>query len=133
MSVGGGASRVPDVLANGKKNDSCFIFINDMHDVGRQRAAGITGGNDERIKTVNHMLTQKDGFKGKLDAIFITGTNHVDVVAIGDVRPGSFNRRIVLYLLNIAVFLEILNLHAQGKLFTGFVDLDHIARRTTGF
>lgn len=133
MFVGVGASRVRDLFANAKKNAPCIIFIDEIDAVGRQRGAGIAGGNDEREQTLNQMLTEMDGFEGNSGVIVIAATNRADVLDQALLRPGRFDRRVVVDLPDFSGRLAILNVHARGKPLGKDVDLDQIARRTPGF
>lgn len=133
MFVGVGASRVRDLFDNAKKNAPCIIFIDEIDAVGRQRGAGIAGGNDEREQTLNQMLTEMDGFEGNSGVIVIAATNRADVLDQALLRPGRFDRRVVVDLPDFAGRLAILNVHARGKPLAKDVDLEQIARRTPGF
>lgn len=133
MFVGVGASRVRDLFANAKKNAPCIIFIDEIDAVGRQRGAGIAGGNDEREQTLNQMLTEMDGFEGNSGVIVIAATNRADVLDQALLRPGRFDRRVMVDLPDFAGRLAILNVHARGKPLAKDVDLEQIARRTPGF
>lgn len=133
MFVGVGASRVRDLFSNAKKNAPCIIFIDEIDAVGRQRGAGIAGGNDEREQTLNQMLTEMDGFEGNSGIIVIAATNRADVLDNALLRPGRFDRRVVVDLPDFTGRLEILKVHSRGKPFAKDVDLDQVARRTPGF
>lgn len=133
MFVGVGASRVRDLFANAKKNAPCIIFIDEIDAVGRQRGAGIAGGNDEREQTLNQMLTEMDGFEGNSGVIVIAATNRADVLDNALLRPGRFDRRVVVDLPDFSGRVSILNVHARGKPLAKDVDLEQIARRTPGF
>lgn len=133
MFVGVGASRVRDLFANAKKNAPCIIFIDEIDAVGRQRGAGIAGGNDEREQTLNQLLTEMDGFEGNSGVIVIAATNRADVLDSALLRPGRFDRRIMVDLPDFSGRLAILNVHARGKPLAKDVDLDQVARRTPGF
>ncbi|CDF33542.1 cell division protein FtsH [Chondrus crispus] len=133
MFVGVGASRVRDLFANAKKNAPCIIFIDEIDAVGRQRGAGIAGGNDEREQTLNQMLTEMDGFEGNSGVIVIAATNRADVLDQALLRPGRFDRRIIVDLPDFSGRLAILKVHARGKPLAKDVDLEQISRRTPGF
>lgn len=133
MFVGVGASRVRDLFANAKKNAPCIIFIDEIDAVGRQRGAGIAGGNDEREQTLNQMLTEMDGFEGNSGVIVIAATNRADILDNALLRPGRFDRRVVVDLPDFNGRYSILKVHARGKPLAKDVDLEQIARRTPGF
>ncbi len=133
MFVGVGASRVRDLFEQAKNNAPCIVFIDEIDAVGRQRGAGLGGGNDEREQTLNQLLTEMDGFEGNTGIIIIAATNRPDVLDAALLRPGRFDRQVVVDRPDFAGRLEILNVHARGKTFAKDVDLDRIARRTPGF
>jgi cell division protease FtsH len=133
MFVGVGASRVRDLFEQAKSNAPCIVFIDEIDAVGRQRGAGLGGGNDEREQTLNQLLTEMDGFEGNTGIIIIAATNRPDVLDAALLRPGRFDRQVVVDRPDFAGRLEILNVHARGKTFAKDVDLDRIARRTPGF
>ncbi len=133
MFVGVGASRVRDLFKKAKENAPCLIFIDEIDAVGRQRGAGIGGGNDEREQTLNQLLTEMDGFEGNTGIIIIAATNRPDVLDAALLRPGRFDRQVVVDRPDYAGRSEILNVHARGKTLAKDVDLDKIARRTPGF
>ncbi|MEM9003874.1 MAG: ATP-dependent zinc metalloprotease FtsH [Cyanobacteria bacterium P01_F01_bin.86] len=133
MFVGVGASRVRDLFKKAKENAPCIIFIDEIDAVGRQRGAGIGGGNDEREQTLNQLLTEMDGFEGNSGVIVIAATNRVDVLDTALLRPGRFDRQVMVDLPDIKGRLEILNVHARNKKMAEQVSLDAIARRTPGF
>ena len=133
MFVGVGASRVRDLFAQAKKNAPCIIFIDEIDAVGRQRGAGIAGGNDEREQTLNQILTEMDGFEGNPGIIVIAATNRADVLDSALLRPGRFDRRIVVDLPDFKGRVAILGVHSKGKPLEDSVDLEQIARRTPGF
>ena len=133
MFVGVGASRVRDLFSNAKKNAPCIIFIDEIDAVGRQRGAGIAGGNDEREQTLNQMLTEMDGFEGNSGVIVIAATNRADVLDQALLRPGRFDRRVIVDLPDFKGRYEILLVHARGKPLAKDVDLEQVARRTPGF
>jgi len=133
MFVGVGASRVRDLFEQAKSNAPCIVFIDEIDAVGRQRGAGLGGGNDEREQTLNQLLTEMDGFEGNTGIIIIAATNRPDVLDSALLRPGRFDRQVVVDRPDYAGRLEILNVHARGKTLSKDVDLDRIARRTPGF
>ncbi|MEO1403741.1 MAG: ATP-dependent zinc metalloprotease FtsH3 [Cyanobacteria bacterium J06635_1] len=133
MFVGVGASRVRDLFEQAKANAPCIVFIDEIDAVGRQRGAGLGGGNDEREQTLNQLLTEMDGFEGNTGIIIIAATNRPDVLDAALLRPGRFDRQVVVDRPDYAGRLEILNVHARGKTFGKDVDLEKIARRTPGF
>ncbi|MGF1569668.1 MAG: ATP-dependent zinc metalloprotease FtsH3 [Nodosilinea sp.] len=133
MFVGVGASRVRDLFEQAKANAPCIVFIDEIDAVGRQRGAGLGGGNDEREQTLNQLLTEMDGFEGNTGIIIIAATNRPDVLDSALLRPGRFDRQVVVDRPDYAGRLEILNVHARGKTFAKDVDLQKIARRTPGF
>ncbi|WP_008316727.1 ATP-dependent zinc metalloprotease FtsH3 [Leptolyngbya sp. PCC 6406] len=133
MFVGVGASRVRDLFEQAKSNAPCIVFIDEIDAVGRQRGAGLGGGNDEREQTLNQLLTEMDGFEGNTGIIIIAATNRPDVLDSALLRPGRFDRQVVVDRPDFAGRLEILQVHARGKTFSKDVDLDRIARRTPGF
>ncbi|MBW4695198.1 MAG: ATP-dependent zinc metalloprotease FtsH3 [Lyngbya sp. HA4199-MV5] len=133
MFVGVGASRVRDLFEQAKSNAPCIVFIDEIDAVGRQRGAGLGGGNDEREQTLNQLLTEMDGFEGNTGIIIIAATNRPDVLDAALLRPGRFDRQVVVDRPDYAGRLEILNVHARGKTLSKDVDLDKIARRTPGF
>ena len=133
MFVGVGASRVRDLFKKAKDNAPCIIFIDEIDAVGRQRGAGIGGGNDEREQTLNQLLTEMDGFEGNTGIIIIAATNRPDVLDTALLRPGRFDRQIMVDAPDIKGRLEILKVHARNKKLDPSVSLDAIARRTPGF
>lgn len=133
MFVGVGASRVRDLFEQAKNNAPCIVFIDEIDAVGRQRGAGLGGGNDEREQTLNQLLTEMDGFEGNTGIIIIAATNRPDVLDAALLRPGRFDRQVVVDRPDYAGRLEILNVHARGKTLAKDVDLEKIARRTPGF
>ena len=133
MFVGVGASRVRDLFDQAKANAPCIVFIDEIDAVGRQRGAGLGGGNDEREQTLNQLLTEMDGFEGNTGIIIIAATNRPDVLDAALLRPGRFDRQVVVDRPDYAGRQEILKVHARGKTLSKDVDLDRIARRTPGF
>jgi len=133
MFVGVGASRVRDLFEQAKKNAPCIVFIDEIDAVGRQRGAGMGGGNDEREKTLNQLLTEMDGFEGNSGIIIVAATNRPDVLDSALMRPGRFDRQVTVDRPDYAGRLQILNVHAKDKTLSKDVDLDKVARRTPGF
>lgn len=133
MFVGVGASRVRDLFEQAKANAPCIVFIDEIDAVGRQRGAGLGGGNDEREQTLNQLLTEMDGFEGNTGIILIAATNRPDVLDAALMRPGRFDRQVVVDRPDYSGRSEILQVHARGKTLGKDVDLDKIARRTPGF
>ena len=133
MFVGVGASRVRDLFKKAKENAPCIVFIDEIDAVGRQRGAGIGGGNDEREQTLNQLLTEMDGFEGNSGIIVIAATNRPDVLDKALMRPGRFDRQVMVDYPDMQGRLGILEVHARGKKIAPEVSLDAIARRTPGF
>ena len=133
MFVGVGASRVRDLFKKAKENAPCLIFIDEIDAVGRQRGAGIGGGNDEREQTLNQLLTEMDGFEGNTGIIIIAATNRPDVLDSALMRPGRFDRQVMVDAPDFKGRQEILNVHARNKKLSPTVSLEAIARRTPGF
>ena len=133
MFVGVGASRVRDLFKKAKENAPCIIFIDEIDAVGRQRGAGIGGGNDEREQTLNQLLTEMDGFEGNTGIIIIAATNRPDVLDSALLRPGRFDRQVMVDAPDIKGRLEVLGVHARNKKLDPSVSLETIARRTPGF
>jgi cell division protease FtsH len=128
-----GASRVRDLFEQAKKNAPCIVFIDEIDAVGRQRGAGLGGGNDEREQTLNQLLTEMDGFEGNNGIIIVAATNRPDVLDAALMRPGRFDRQVVVDRPDYAGRLQILGVHARGKTLAKDVDLDKVARRTPGY
>jgi cell division protease FtsH len=133
MFVGVGASRVRDLFKKAKENAPCIIFIDEIDAVGRQRGAGIGGGNDEREQTLNQLLTEMDGFEGNSGIIIVAATNRPDVLDSALLRPGRFDRQITVDTPDIKGRLAVLEVHARDKKLAPEISLDAIARRTPGF
>jgi cell division protease FtsH len=133
MFVGVGASRVRDLFKKAKENAPCLIFIDEIDAVGRQRGAGIGGGNDEREQTLNQLLTEMDGFEGNTGIIIIAATNRADVLDSALMRPGRFDRQVMVDNPDIKGRLGVLEVHARNKKLAPEVSLEAIARRTPGF
>ena len=133
LFVGVGASRVRDLFENAKKAKPCIIFIDEIDAVGRQRGAGMGGGNDEREQTLNQLLVQMDGFEDNEGIIVMAATNRVDILDPALLRPGRFDRRVNINIPDIKGREEILKVHARNKPFDSNVDFKTIARITSGF
>ena len=133
MFVGVGASRVRDLFEQGKKNAPCIVFIDEIDAVGRQRGAGLGGGHDEREQTLNQLLVEMDGFESNDGVILIASTNRPDVLDPALLRPGRFDRRVVVSLPDIKGREGILKVHSARIPFESDVDLTIIARGTPGF
>jgi cell division protease FtsH len=133
MFVGVGASRVRDLFKKAKENAPCLIFIDEIDAVGRQRGTGIGGGNDEREQTLNQLLTEMDGFEGNTGIIIIAATNRPDVLDAALLRPGRFDRQVMVDAPDLKGRGEILQVHSRNKKIDSSVSLDAIARRTPGF
>jgi len=133
MYVGVGASRVRDLFDQAKKNSPCIIFIDEIDAVGRRRGAGLGGGHDEREQTLNQLLVEMDGFGANEGVIMIAATNRPDILDPALMRPGRFDRQIVVNYPDIRGREEILKVHARGKPLAPDVDLSVIARTTAGF
>ena len=133
MFVGVGASRVRDLFKKAKRNAPCIVFIDEIDAVGRQRGAGLGGGNDEREQTLNQILTEMDGFERDTNIIVMAATNRPDVLDPALLRPGRFDRRIVVDTPDISDRQEILAVHSRGKNLAKDVDLKKIAAHTPGF
>ncbi len=133
MFVGVGASRVRDLFDQAKKNAPCIVFVDEIDAVGRQRGAGLGGGHDEREQTLNQLLVEMDGFSPNEGIIIIAATNRPDILDPALLRPGRFDREVVVDIPDINGRKEILKVHMKGKPLAGDVDLDVLARRTPGF
>ena len=133
MFVGVGASRVRDLFEQGKKNAPCIIFIDEIDAVGRHRGAGLGGGHDEREQTLNQLLVEMDGFESNDGVIIIAATNRPDVLDPALLRPGRFDRRIVVARPDLRGRMGILQVHTRKVPLGGHVDLEVIARGTPGF
>ena len=133
MFVGVGASRVRDLFKKAKENAPCLVFIDEIDAVGRQRGAGIGGGNDEREQTLNQLLTEMDGFEGNNGIIIIAATNRPDILDTALLRPGRFDRQVTVDLPTFKGRLGILEVHSREKKMAPQVSLEAIARRTPGF
>ncbi len=133
MFVGVGASRVRDLFEQAKKNSPCIIFIDEIDAVGRQRGAGLGGGHDEREQTLNQLLVEMDGFGANEGVIMIAATNRPDVLDPALMRPGRFDRQVVVSYPDIKGREEILKVHARGKPLAPDVNIKTIAKSTAGF
>jgi cell division protease FtsH len=133
MFVGVGAARVRDMFENAKKNAPCIIFIDEIDAVGRQRGAGMGGGNDEREQTLNQMLVEMDGFEGNSGIMVIAATNRPDVLDPALLRPGRFDRQVMVSLPDIRGREQILGVHMRKVPISNDVDAQVIARGTPGF
>ena len=133
MLVGVGAARVRDLFATAKKTQPAIIFIDEVDAIGRQRGTGIMGGHDEREQTLNQILVEMDGFTPNEQLVVMAATNRPDILDSALVRPGRFDRRVLLSLPDIEGRKEILQIHAKNKPFTASVDWEKVARRTVGF
>lgn len=133
MFVGVGAARVRDMFEQGRKNAPCIVFIDEIDAVGRQRGAGLGGGNDEREQTLNSLLVEMDGFDGHEGVIIIAATNRPDVLDSALLRPGRFDRQVTIDLPDLNGRYEILKVHAKKIALSEDVNLQHVARNTPGF
>ncbi len=133
MLVGVGAARVRDMFAQAKKAGPAIIFIDEVESIGRQRGMGISGGHDEREQTLNQILVEMDGFTPNDHVIVLAATNRPDLLDAALVRPGRFDRRVVLSLPDLEERKQIIELHMKGKPFTSDVSIERLARRTVGF
>jgi cell division protease FtsH len=133
MLVGVGAARVRDLFAQAKKNAPAIIFIDEIDAIGRMRSVGIMGGHDEREQTLNQILVEMDGFEPNTTVLIVAATNRGDLLDPALLRPGRFDRRVVLDLPDMAGRKDILRIHAKGKPFGTAVNWDKVAKRTVGF
>ncbi len=133
MFVGVGASRVRDLFEEAKKLNPCIVFIDEIDAVGRQRGTGLGGGHDEREQTLNQLLVEMDGFGTNENIIVIAATNRPDILDPALLRPGRFDRQVVVGDPDVRAREEILKLHAKGKPFVDSVDFKVIAKNTSGF
>ncbi len=133
MFVGVGASRVRDLFEQAKKASPCIIFVDEIDAVGRQRGAGVGGSHDEREQTLNQMLVEMDGFDSNTNVIVMAATNRPDVLDPALLRPGRFDRQVILDKPDVRGRLEILNVHARGKPMDPVIALEVLARQTAGF
>ena len=133
MFVGVGASRVRDLFAEAKAHAPCIVFIDELDAVGRHRGAGVGGGHDEREQTLNQLLVEMDGFEDRQSVIVMAATNRVDILDPALLRPGRFDRQIVVGSPDIGAREKILELHAKKKPFASDIDFKVIAKNTAGF
>ena len=133
MFVGVGASRVRDLFEEAKKNAPCIVFIDEIDAVARRRGTGMGGGHDEREQTLNQMLVEMDGFGINEGIIVMAATNRIDILDPAILRPGRFDRKVVVGRPDVQGRLEILNVHAAKKPLGDDVDLESLARTTAGF
>lgn len=132
LYVGVGASRVRDLFDNAKANSPCIVFIDEIDAVGRQRGAGMGGGNDEREQTLNQLLVEMDGFETNSGIIVLAATNRADILDPALTRPGRFDRQVYVHLPDVKGREEIIKVHAKNKPFSEDVDFKRIARLTSG-
>lgn len=133
LYVGVGASRVRDTFDQAKKKAPCIVFIDEIDAVGRQRGAGLGGGNDEREQTLNQLLVEMDGFEKNEGVIVMAATNRPDILDSALLRPGRFDRQIVIHLPDVKAREEILKIHSRQKPLADDVNLNHVAKSTAGF
>ncbi|MBQ9605447.1 MAG: ATP-dependent zinc metalloprotease FtsH [Firmicutes bacterium] len=133
MFVGVGASRVRDLFEQAKRNSPCLVFIDEIDAVGRRRGAGLGGGHDEREQTLNQLLVEMDGFGANEGVIVIAATNRPDILDPALLRPGRFDRRVVVGIPDVKGRKEILEVHAKGKKIAADVDMEDVAKTTPGF
>ena len=133
MFVGVGASRVRDMFKKAKETAPCIVFIDEIDAVGRQRGAGLGGGNDEREQTLNQLLVEMDGFGENSSVIIMAATNRPDVLDPALLRPGRFDRQITMTMPDVNARTEILKVHARNKKLSPRVNLEDVSRRTPGF
>ena len=133
MLVGVGAARVRDLFAQAKKSAPAIIFIDEIDAIGRTRSVGAMGGHDEREQTLNQILVEMDGFEPNASVMVVAATNRGELLDSALLRPGRFDRRVVLDLPDMAGRKDILAIHAKGKPFAVSVDWDKVSKRTVGF
>jgi cell division protease FtsH len=133
MFVGVGASRVRDLFEQAKRNAPCIVFVDEIDAVGRHRGAGLGGGHDEREQTLNQILVEMDGFDTGTNVIVLAATNRPDILDPALLRPGRFDRRVILDNPDLRGRKEILRVHSNGKPLDEDVDLERVARQTVGF
>merc|ERR1719188_1428523 len=133
LFVGVGASRVRDIFKKAKENGPCIVFIDEIDAIGRQRGAGMGGGNDEREQTLNQILTEMDGFEGNSGVIVVAATNRSDILDNALLRPGRFDRRVQVGLPDVKGREQILKVHVKNKKLGEDITLTDVAKRTAGF
>lgn len=133
MFVGVGASRVRDLFDQAKKHAPCIVFVDEIDAVGRQRGAGLGGGHDEREQTLNQLLVEMDGFEGTTGIIVVAATNRPDILDSALLRPGRFDRQVVIDRPDVSGREQILSVHAKGKPLAKDIELKILAKRTPGF
>ena len=133
MFVGVGASRVRDLFDQAKRNSPCIVFVDEIDAVGRHRGAGLGGGHDEREQTLNQILVEMDGFDTGTNVIVLAATNRPDILDPALLRPGRFDRRVVLDNPDLKGRIQILDVHSKGKPLEEELDLERVARQTVGF
>ena len=133
MFVGVGASRVRDLFDQAKKHAPCIVFVDEIDAVGRQRGAGLGGGHDEREQTLNQLLVEMDGFEGTTGIIVLAATNRPDILDSALLRPGRFDRQVVIDRPDVLGREQILNVHSKGKPLSTDIELKILAKRTPGF
>ena len=133
MFVGVGASRVRDLFEQAKRNSPCIVFVDEIDAVGRHRGAGLGGGHDEREQTLNQILVEMDGFDVNTNIIIVAATNRPDILDPALLRPGRFDRRVVLDNPDVKGREQILEVHSKGKPLADGIDLERVARQTMGF
>ncbi len=133
MFVGVGASRVRDLFDQAKKNSPCIVFIDEIDAVGRHRGAGLGGGHDEREQTLNQLLVEMDGFSDNEGIIILAATNRPDILDPALLRPGRFDRRVLVGVPDVKGREEIIKVHARGKPLSPEIDIKVLAKRTPGF
>ncbi len=133
MFVGVGASRVRDLFEQAKKHSPCIVFVDEIDAVGRQRGAGLGGGHDEREQTLNQLLVEMDGFEANVSVVVIAATNRPDILDSALLRPGRFDRQVVVDAPDVVGREQILRVHTENKPLGAEVDLKVLARRTPGF
>merc|ERR1719161_229233 len=133
MFVGVGASRVRDIFKQAKEKAPCIVFIDEIDAIGRQRGAGMGGGNDEREQTLNQILTEMDGFEGNTGVIVVAATNRSDILDNALLRPGRFDRKVEVGLPDMRGREQILKVHVRNKKLEDNVTLADLAKRTAGF
>ncbi len=133
LFVGVGSARVRDLFRAAKKSAPCIVFIDELDAIGRHRGAGLGGGHDEREQTLNQILVEMDGFEPNSGVIVLSATNRPDILDPALLRPGRFDRRVILDLPDVKDREQILKVHSLGKLMSSDIDLRQIAERTPGF